>query len=132
MIAAACMPRKRVSPFLERQQKRRFSLDNRPDRDRHHIAIMRVPMNLTSEERDQFETAAASTARSHACSQTNPAPPGNRRYPMRILALAGAFGLALVANSQIAIPQAEAFPMGPRYCAQYRGNAGDWGVYLFN
>ena len=41
---------------------------------------------------------------------------------MRLLALAGAFGLALVANSQIAT-QAEANPFGTRYCAQYRGNA---------
>ena len=51
---------------------------------------------------------------------------------MRILALAGAFGLALVANSQIAISQAEAFPAGPRYCAQYRGNAENCGFYSFN
>jgi hypothetical protein len=50
---------------------------------------------------------------------------------MRLLALAGAFGLALVANSQIAT-QAEANPFGTRYCAQYRGNAENCGFYSFN
>ena len=49
---------------------------------------------------------------------------------MRILALAGAFGLALVANSQIAT-QAQANPFGTRYCAQYRGNAENCGFYSF-
>jgi len=51
---------------------------------------------------------------------------------MRLLALAGAFGLALVANSQIAVSQAEANPFGTRYCAQYRGNAENCGFYSFN
>ena len=50
---------------------------------------------------------------------------------MRLLALAGAFGLALVANSQIAT-QAQANPFGTRYCAQYRGNAENCGFYSFN
>lgn len=51
---------------------------------------------------------------------------------MRLLALAGAFGLALVANSQVAVSQAEANPFGTRYCAQYRGNAENCGFYSFN
>jgi hypothetical protein len=50
---------------------------------------------------------------------------------MRILALAGAFGLALVASSQIAVTTAEAFP-GQRYCAQYRGGGENCGFYSFN
>ena len=50
---------------------------------------------------------------------------------MRLLALAGAFGLALVANSQI-VTQAEAGPLGPRYCAQYRGGGENCGFYSFN
>ena len=50
---------------------------------------------------------------------------------MRLLALAGAFGLALVATSQIAT-QAEAFPHGPRFCAQYRGGGENCGFYSFN
>ena len=49
---------------------------------------------------------------------------------MRLLALAGAFGLALVANSQIAT-QADAMPFGTRYCAQYRGGAENCGFYSF-
>jgi hypothetical protein len=52
---------------------------------------------------------------------------------MRILALAGAFGLALVASSQIAVTSAEAFPaQGPRYCAQYRGGGENCGFYTFD
>jgi hypothetical protein len=51
---------------------------------------------------------------------------------MRLLALAGAFGLALVANSQIAVSQAQANPFGTRFCAQYRGNAENCGFYSFN
>jgi hypothetical protein len=51
---------------------------------------------------------------------------------MRILALAGAFGLALVASSQIAVTTAEAFPAGPRFCAQYRGGGENCGFYSFN
>jgi hypothetical protein len=50
---------------------------------------------------------------------------------MRLLALAGAFGLALVATSQIAT-EAEAFPHGPRFCAQYRGGGENCGFYSFN
>ena len=50
---------------------------------------------------------------------------------MRLLALAGAFGLALVANSQIAT-KAEAGPLGPRFCAQYRGGGENCGFYTFN
>jgi len=50
---------------------------------------------------------------------------------MRILALAGAFGLALVATSQVAVTSAEAFP-GTRFCAQYRGGGENCGFYSFN
>ena len=50
---------------------------------------------------------------------------------MRLLALAGAFGLALVANSQIAT-QAEANPFGTRFCAQYRFGGENCGFYSFN
>jgi hypothetical protein len=50
---------------------------------------------------------------------------------MRLLALAGTFGLALVATSQIAT-QAEANPFGTRYCAQYRGASENCGFYSFN
>lgn len=50
---------------------------------------------------------------------------------MRLLALAGACGLALVATSQIAITTAEAFP-GQRYCLQYRGGGENCGFYSFN
>ena len=50
---------------------------------------------------------------------------------MRLLALAGAFGLALVANSQIAAT-AEASPFGTRYCAQYRGGGENCGFYSFD
>ena len=41
---------------------------------------------------------------------------------MRLLALAGAFGLAIVAASQLATP-ADAGPFGPRFCAQYAAAA---------
>lgn len=52
---------------------------------------------------------------------------------MRILALAGLFGLALVGSSQIAVSTAEAFPNGgPRFCAQYRGGGENCGFYSFN
>ena len=50
---------------------------------------------------------------------------------MRFLALAGVFGLALVASSQIAT-KAEAYPAGPRFCAQYRGGGENCGFYSFN
>jgi hypothetical protein len=50
---------------------------------------------------------------------------------MRLLALAGAFGLALIANAQI-VTQAEAGPLGPRYCAQLRGGGENCGYYTFN
>lgn len=49
---------------------------------------------------------------------------------MRLLALAGAFGLALVANAQFAT-QADAFPRGPRYCSQFRGALENCGFYSF-
>lgn len=48
---------------------------------------------------------------------------------MRLLALAGAFGLALVANAQVAT-QADTMP-NTRYCAQYRGGAENCGFYSF-
>ena len=50
---------------------------------------------------------------------------------MRLLALAGTFGLALVATSQIATV-AEANPFGTRYCSQYRGSTENCGFYSFN
>ena len=49
---------------------------------------------------------------------------------MRILALAGTFGLALVASSQI-VTAAQAFPHGPRYCSTYRGATENCGFYSF-
>jgi hypothetical protein len=49
---------------------------------------------------------------------------------MRILALAGTIGLALVASSQI-ITTAEAFPRGPRYCSTFRGTPENCGFYTF-
>ena len=49
---------------------------------------------------------------------------------MRLLTLAGVFGLALVANSQIAT-QADAMPFPTRYCAQYKGGAENCGFYSF-
>jgi hypothetical protein len=50
---------------------------------------------------------------------------------MRLLALAGAFGLALVATAQVAT-QAEAMPFATRYCAQYKGGAENCGFYSFS
>ena len=50
---------------------------------------------------------------------------------MRLLALAGAFGLALVATGQLAT-QAEANPAATRYCALYKGGAENCGFYSFN
>ena len=50
---------------------------------------------------------------------------------MRLLALAGTFGFALVATSQVAT-LAEANPFGTRYCAQYRGASENCGFYSFN
>jgi hypothetical protein len=49
---------------------------------------------------------------------------------MRILALAGAFGLALVASTQVAT-RADAAPFATRYCAQYKGGAENCGFYSF-
>jgi hypothetical protein len=50
---------------------------------------------------------------------------------MRLLALAGAFGLALVACGQFATP-ADASPFATRYCALYKGGAENCGFYTFN
>ena len=50
---------------------------------------------------------------------------------MRLLALAGAFGLALVASGQFATP-ADASPFATRYCALYKGGAENCGFYSFN
>jgi hypothetical protein len=86
-------------------------------------------MNLTPQRRDQFVTAAAPAAGFNP--HWTPGPGRQKEMIMRLLALAGAFGLALVANSQIAT-QAEANPFGTRYCAQYRGNAENCGFYSFN
>jgi hypothetical protein len=49
---------------------------------------------------------------------------------MRLLALAGTLGLALVATSQIAT-SAEAFPHSTRYCSTYRGTPENCGWYTF-
>jgi hypothetical protein len=50
---------------------------------------------------------------------------------MRLLALAGTFGLALVATSQIATT-AHAFPQaGPRYCSTFHGTPENCGWYSF-
>lgn len=49
---------------------------------------------------------------------------------MRLLALAGAFGLALVAGAQNVTP-ADAAPFATRYCAQYKGGAENCGFYSF-
>ena len=48
---------------------------------------------------------------------------------MRLLALAGAIGLALAANAQT-VTQADAAPFA-RYCAQYKGGAENCGFYSF-
>ena len=50
---------------------------------------------------------------------------------MRLLALAGAFGLALVATVPFAT-QADAYPSATRFCAQYKGGAENCGFYSFN
>ena len=50
---------------------------------------------------------------------------------MRLLALAGAFGLALVATGPLAT-QADAHPSATRFCAQYKGGAENCGFYSFN
>jgi len=50
---------------------------------------------------------------------------------MRLLALAGAFGLALAATGQFAT-QADAAPFATRYCAKYKGGAENCGFYSFN
>jgi hypothetical protein len=50
---------------------------------------------------------------------------------MRLLALAGAFGLALVATAQTSTP-ADAGPWGPRFCSQYRGALENCGFYTFD
>lgn len=49
---------------------------------------------------------------------------------MRILALAGAFGLALVATTQVPAP-ADAGPGVTRFCAQYKGGAENCGFYTY-
>ena len=50
---------------------------------------------------------------------------------MRLLALAGAFGLALVATGPLTT-QADAHPSATRFCAQYKGGAENCGFYSFN
>lgn len=50
---------------------------------------------------------------------------------MRLLALAGAFGLAVVALAPSVTP-ADAGSYGPRYCLQYRGGGENCGFYSFN
>jgi uncharacterized protein DUF3551 len=50
---------------------------------------------------------------------------------MRLLALAGVFGLALVAAGPLAT-QAEAYASATRFCALYKGGAENCGFYSFN
>jgi hypothetical protein len=50
---------------------------------------------------------------------------------MRFFALAGAFGLALVASGQLTT-QADAHPSATRFCALYKGGAENCGFYTFN
>jgi hypothetical protein len=51
---------------------------------------------------------------------------------MRLLTLAGAFGLAIVGSSTIAT-MADARPFaGPRFCAQIRGGGENCGYYTFD
>ena len=50
---------------------------------------------------------------------------------MRLLALAGAFGLALAATGPFTT-QADAHPSATRFCAQYKGGAENCGFYSFN
>ena len=50
---------------------------------------------------------------------------------MRLLALAGAFGLALAATGPLAT-QADAHPSATRFCALYKGGAENCGFYTFN
>ena len=49
---------------------------------------------------------------------------------MRLLALVGALGLALVATGQ-ATTQADASPSATRFCAKYKGGAENCGFYSF-
>jgi hypothetical protein len=55
-------------------------------------------------------------------------PPAGKETIMRLLALAGAFGLALAANAQSIAP-ADAAPFATRYCAHYKGGAENCGFY---
>lgn len=50
---------------------------------------------------------------------------------MRLIALAVAFGLAIVASGQLAT-QAAASPSATRYCALYKGGAENCGFYSFS
>ncbi len=50
---------------------------------------------------------------------------------MRLSAIAGALGLAVLATGPNIAP-ADAGPLGPRYCAQYRGGGENCGFYTFN
>jgi len=50
---------------------------------------------------------------------------------MRLLALAGTFGLALVATAQVATTAQAGYPNGPRYCSSYRGTTENCGFYSF-
>jgi hypothetical protein len=50
---------------------------------------------------------------------------------MRLLALAGAFGLAIAATGPLAT-QADAHPSATRFCALYKGGAENCGFYTFN
>jgi hypothetical protein len=50
---------------------------------------------------------------------------------MRLLALAGALGLAVIAIAPSVTP-ADAGPLGPHYCLQFRGGAENCGFYSFN
>ena len=50
---------------------------------------------------------------------------------MRLLAFAGALGLAVVAIAPSITP-ADAAPLAQRYCLQYRGGGENCGFYSFN
>jgi len=49
---------------------------------------------------------------------------------MRVLALAGALGLAVAAITQVPTP-ADAAPGATRFCAQYKGGAENCGFYTY-
>jgi hypothetical protein len=88
-------------------------------------------MNLTPDRRDQFGTALHLAARLRALKSNQAGTAGIKEIIMRLLSLAGAFGLAIVATSQIATV-ADARPFaGPRYCARMTNGGENCGYYTF-